>query len=62
MPPACTDNGVHTKQQRFEADCLHLMCSTGHKGHLLNMAHLYTDMKETQESECVGSATDYSHV
>lgn len=62
MPLACTGYGVHTKQQRFEADRLHLMCSTGHKGHLLNMANLYTDMKETQEFECMGSATDYSHI
>lgn len=62
MSLACTDYSVHTKQQRFEADRLHLMCSTGHKGHLLNMANLYRNMKEIQEFKYMRSAKDVSHI
>lgn len=32
-----------TEDQRFQADCLHLVCSLRPEGHRLNMPHLHTN-------------------
>lgn len=52
------DHGAHTKQQRFQADCPHLMCFVRHEGHLLDMTHLQMGKRHYRHTH---NTRDHTH-